>query len=64
MKKSITVVIGTDGTSVVEAHNYVGGACKVATAPLMDTLIGDPAAERVKPEFYDQEGGKKVKEFE
>lgn len=52
MAKGITVIIDTDGAVHVEAHGYTGGACKTATAPLTQQLMGNPAKDVIKPEFY------------
>lgn len=42
-QKEITVVIDVTGESTIEAHNFVGTACKSATAPLFAAIGADPA---------------------
>lgn len=63
--RSMTVIVDGMGQTTVEAHGYVGGKCKQATAPLTGALIGGSADEsKVKPEFYQADNVHKVAEFE
>ena len=42
-QKEITIVIELTGQSTIEAHNFVGTACKSATAPLFAAIGADPS---------------------
>ncbi len=53
--RKIEITISNEGEAKVEAFGYTGGSCIKATAPLKKALIGTPAAEAKKPEFYQTE---------
>ena len=46
----IKVTIAADGTCSVDALNFVGPACQVATAEIVAALGGAVQAEQLKPE--------------
>ena len=54
-KRQIVVMIETSGVTNVEAINYSGGVCAVATEPIRNKVIGgSPDYSKMKPEFYDR----------
>jgi len=62
--RKIEIIIDNQGETKIEASGYVGGSCVKATAPLKQALIGTPAAEAKKPEFYQTEITQKLMERE
>lgn len=52
--KTIEVTILGNGKPKVEAHGFIGGACKAATKPILDALgvTEDNAENTDKPELH------------
>jgi len=48
--KHITVIIAPDGTCSVDAINFTGPACQVATGEITAALGGHIDHQRLKPE--------------
>ena len=65
MSRKISITIDPQGQTQVEAHDYKGGTCVKATAPLTKALIGSSPDQSVKkPEFYQGDFTVKVQAFE
>jgi hypothetical protein len=53
--KHVTVTFATDGSSVIEAHNFQGVGCKDATKQLEVVLAGggnDNKDTKPKPDYF------------
>ncbi len=53
--KNVTIDFFTDGSSVIEAHNFQGVGCKDATKQLEMVLAGgnaDNKDTKPKPDYY------------
>ena len=48
--KHVKLIIGVDGTCSVDAINFVGPACQVATQEITAALGGRIGTEQLKPE--------------
>lgn len=51
MKKQIIIDINKNGSINIEAVNYSGGECELATAPF-EQVFGITEEKTYKPEFY------------
>jgi hypothetical protein len=48
--KHIKLIIGVDGTCSIDAVNFTGPSCQVATKEIAHALGGQVVQERAKPE--------------
>ncbi len=50
MKKTIEIIVGSDGTLSIDAVGFTGTDCVEATA-FLEKALGEPVNTRKKPEY-------------